>query len=71
MRMKMLDRAFDDGLREYEFLCDEVEWKVECTDDIREMAAIEAFTATPAGAAGWFTWAYTRPAVNTVLDRIR
>jgi CelD/BcsL family acetyltransferase involved in cellulose biosynthesis len=71
LRREMLARAFETGLRRYEFLGDHVDWKREWTDDTHPAMGFTAFTATPAGRAGWLTWAYARPAVRRLQAVLR
>lgn len=71
LRRHMLRKAFQDGLLLYDFLGDAVDWKAEWTDDRRELVAHEAFSPTPAGAAGWLTWRYGYPALRLALARVR
>jgi CelD/BcsL family acetyltransferase involved in cellulose biosynthesis len=71
LRRAMLARAFDEGLRRYEFLGDHVGWKREWTDDTHAAMRLTAFTATPAGRVGWIAWAYARPALRRLQAALR
>jgi len=71
LRRAMLERAFDEGLRRYEFLGDHVDWKREWTDDAHPAMRLTAFTATPAGRVGWLVWAYARPVVRRLQAALR
>jgi CelD/BcsL family acetyltransferase involved in cellulose biosynthesis len=68
LRGRMIEHCFERGLETYEFLGDATEWKQEWTEGTRELVAVEAFRRTPAGAVGWATWAYARPAVNRLAS---
>ena len=49
LRHEMLARAFADGLRRYEFLGVEAEWKREWTDASHELVRVEAFATSLPG----------------------
>jgi CelD/BcsL family acetyltransferase involved in cellulose biosynthesis len=66
LRERMIEHCFGRGLETYEFLGDAAEWKREWVDSTRQRVALEAFRRTPAGAVGWTTWAYARPAARRV-----
>ncbi len=51
LRRAMLARAFANGLRRYEFLGVEAEWKREWTDTYHELIALEAFATSTPGVA--------------------
>jgi CelD/BcsL family acetyltransferase involved in cellulose biosynthesis len=69
IRREMIARAVEAGLRSYEFLGTEANWKLEWTDTERHLRAIEAFSPTVVGTASWILWAYARPALNRALRR--
>jgi CelD/BcsL family acetyltransferase involved in cellulose biosynthesis len=66
----VLERAFAEGLRSYEFLGDEDEFKSEWARDVRVRMTVQAFPPTAAGTAGWAAWAFGRP-VALRLRRLR
>jgi CelD/BcsL family acetyltransferase involved in cellulose biosynthesis len=71
LRERMIEHCFGQGLETYEFLGDATGWKLEWDDATHERVALEAFRRTPAGAVGWATWAYARPAANLLLSALR
>lgn len=71
LRERMIEHCFGRGLETYEFLGDATDWKLEWFDATRELVALEAFRLTPAGAVGWATWAYARPAARRFVSALR
>jgi CelD/BcsL family acetyltransferase involved in cellulose biosynthesis len=67
----MLAWAFARGLRTYEFLGAEEDFKLDWTSGVRDRLAIQAFPHSPAGAAGWCAYAYGRPAAKRARDLVR
>jgi CelD/BcsL family acetyltransferase involved in cellulose biosynthesis len=57
----MVERAFDLGLRSYEFLGAEAQYKMEWAQGVRERRSVQAFDRTPAGLAAYASYAYGRP----------
>jgi CelD/BcsL family acetyltransferase involved in cellulose biosynthesis len=60
----LLERAFDQGLRQAEFLGADEPWKLEWTDTVRELERFEAFSPSVAGMAGWAAERWGRPAAR-------
>jgi CelD/BcsL family acetyltransferase involved in cellulose biosynthesis len=71
LRARMIEHCFGRGLETYEFLGDAADWKLEWVDATRERVALEAFRRSPAGAVGWTTWAYARPAARRLAAALR
>jgi CelD/BcsL family acetyltransferase involved in cellulose biosynthesis len=69
LRYEMLARAFRLGVRTYEFLGSDDAWKLEWTNDAREMTLLHAFAPSIAGLMDWAVWSYGRPAGRRVLRR--
>ena len=67
----MLEWAFASGLRTYEFLGADEEFKLDWTSGLRDRLAIQAFPHSPAGAAGWCAYAYGRPVAKRARDLVR
>jgi CelD/BcsL family acetyltransferase involved in cellulose biosynthesis len=67
----MLAWAFARGLRTYEFLGADEDFKLGWTSGLRERVAMRAFPHSPAGAAGWCAYAYGRPAAKRARDLVR
>lgn len=67
----MLEWAFARGLRTYEFLGADEEFKLDWTAGLRDRLSIQAFPHSPAGAAGWCAYAYGRPAAKRARDLVR
>ena len=67
LREAMIRRAFENGFHTYDFLGDEMPWKMEWTDTIRELKLLQAFSPRPDGVADWAAWAYGRPLAKRVL----
>jgi CelD/BcsL family acetyltransferase involved in cellulose biosynthesis len=59
----MLERAFAEGLRSYDFLGADEAFKMDWARDVRVRMTVQAFPRTVAGMAGWAAWAFGRPAV--------
>jgi CelD/BcsL family acetyltransferase involved in cellulose biosynthesis len=69
LRYEMLARAFRLGVRTYEFLGSDDAWKLEWTNEAREMTLLHAFAPSIAGLTDWVMWSYGRPAGRRVLRR--
>jgi CelD/BcsL family acetyltransferase involved in cellulose biosynthesis len=67
----MLEWAFARGLRTYEFLGAEEDFKLGWTSGLRERLALQAFPHSAAGAAGWCAYTYGRPAAKRARSLIR
>jgi len=70
LRYEMIARAFAEGLRCYDFLGDEAEWKLNWTTTVRERLRVQAFAPSIAGRAEWAAFAYGRPAAKRVLAAV-
>ena len=70
MRYEMLKRAFERGLRSYEFLGSDNPWKLEWTDATRDRMLLQAFPASLQGRIEWLAFAHGRPLVKKALTRI-
>ena len=57
----VVQRAFADGLRSYEFLGEQEAFKLEWARDARERVLVQAFPRSASGLAGWLAFAYGRP----------
>ena len=68
---EMLAWAFRRGLRAYEFLGAEEEFKMDWSSGLRERLAIQALPRSPAGAAGWCAYACGRPAAKRAREVVR
>ena len=71
LRYKMIARAFEAGLRRYEFLGDAEPWKLAWTQTVRERFLVEAFASSPVGLLEWCANVYGRPLARRVLRRGR
>jgi CelD/BcsL family acetyltransferase involved in cellulose biosynthesis len=60
LRARMLERAFDIGLRRYDFLGQDVAWKREWTTEAEDQLLIQVFRG-PLGLADWAMQRYARP----------
>jgi hypothetical protein len=65
----MLERAFERGLRRYEFLGDSDGWKLEWTAAVRERVLLQLFRGGAIGGLEWVAYAYGRPLARRVLRR--
>lgn len=66
LRHDMIRRAFDLGLRRYEFLGGEEQYKLDWTDLAHERLHVQAFAPTPSGIV-WRAAEATRPAAARLL----
>jgi CelD/BcsL family acetyltransferase involved in cellulose biosynthesis len=66
LRHRMIERAFADGLRSYEFLGADEPWKLEWATEMRERSLLQAFAPTPLGLVDWTANAYGRPLARFV-----
>jgi CelD/BcsL family acetyltransferase involved in cellulose biosynthesis len=70
LRFEMLGRAFQLGLRSYEFLGTDEPWKLDWTSSVRERVELRAFAPTAVGVADWAVNHYVRPVVVRALARM-
>lgn len=61
LRFLMLARAFELGLRSYEFLGTDEPWKLDWTSSVRERVELRAFAPTAPGLVDWAANRYVRP----------
>jgi CelD/BcsL family acetyltransferase involved in cellulose biosynthesis len=71
LRYEMIARAFAEGLRCYDFLGDEADWKLNWTHTVRERLRFQAFAPSLAGTVEWAAFAYGRPAAKRLLATLR
>ncbi len=70
----LLERAFSEGLRRYDFLGADEPYKLQWANDARELVLVQAFRNSPAGLVAHAAHAYARPLVKRILalrDRLR
>jgi CelD/BcsL family acetyltransferase involved in cellulose biosynthesis len=67
LRREMIARAFDEGLRSYEFLGADEPWKLEWTNTVRERVLFQAFAPTLRGRLERRAFAYGRPLAKRAL----
>lgn len=70
LRERMIARAFDEGMRRYEFLGDAVAWKREWAEDVHTLMRVQAFHPGPAGTLDWLLHRYGRPLAKRALQAI-
>jgi CelD/BcsL family acetyltransferase involved in cellulose biosynthesis len=70
LRAAMLERAFSEGVRSYEFLGQAEAHKSVWTSTFRERAELRAFAPGAAGRTASAAFAYGRPAVVRMLERV-
>jgi CelD/BcsL family acetyltransferase involved in cellulose biosynthesis len=66
-----LERAFEVGLRRYEFLGTSDAYKLRWATETYDRVLFQAFPPSPVGRAGWFTFAYGRPLAKRAVDEVR
>jgi len=66
-----IKRAFELGLRSYELLGQQDEYKRSWTSTVRERLRLQAFPRRPAGSATYVAWRYGRPMVRALRRRGR
>lgn len=71
LRRSMIERAFADGVRRYEFLGTGAPWKLEWTSTLRRQLIVQAFARTPAGRLDRLAREYGRPVVKAALEKGR
>jgi CelD/BcsL family acetyltransferase involved in cellulose biosynthesis len=69
IRYDMLARAFHGGLRCYEFLGMDDDWKREWTQTSHDRMCVQAFRASTVGTLDWLAHAYGRPAGVFIAER--
>lgn len=67
----MIEYANEKGLQRFEFLGGEDPWKLEWTDDVREVRLFQAFAPTARGAVEWWLHSRARPLAKRALARVR
>jgi CelD/BcsL family acetyltransferase involved in cellulose biosynthesis len=60
-------RAYEQGLRRYDFLGGEDPYKLDWTSQVRERLRLQAFGHTPAGLVAHAAWRYGRPLAKRAL----
>lgn len=68
---RLLERAFERGLRSYELLGNADEYKLRWTDRVRPRIRVQAFPASPAGRVSFLGWHRGRPLVKAVVGATR
>lgn len=71
LRLSMVERAFADGVRRYEFLGVADPWKLEWTSTLRRQLIVQAFARTAAGRLDRVAREYGRPAAKAMLEKSR
>ena len=71
MRYEMIRRAFELGLRSYEFLGANQEWKLEWTDRCHERSRIRVYAPTARGLVAWRARSSGGPLARAALRRLR
>ena len=64
-------RAYEQGLRCYDFLGAEDRYKLDWTDDVRERIRVQAFGRTGRGIAEFAAWRYGRPAAKWAVAAVK
>ncbi|MDP8943904.1 MAG: GNAT family N-acetyltransferase [Actinomycetota bacterium] len=70
LRREMIARAFESGLRRYEFLGAEADWKREWTETSHELGTIEAFKTSLRGVLDAVALTVARPMLARVRARL-
>jgi CelD/BcsL family acetyltransferase involved in cellulose biosynthesis len=68
---QMLEWAYGRGLRTYEFLGADEDFKLDWTSDLRDRLMVQAFPRSAPGAVGFAAYAYGRPMVKRARDLAR
>jgi CelD/BcsL family acetyltransferase involved in cellulose biosynthesis len=63
-----LRRAFDEGLRSYEFLGADEEYKLPWATGMRDCLRLQAFPQSATGIAGYLAYRFARPAAKRALE---
>ena len=71
MRYEMLKRAFDSKLTSYEFLGSNNPWKLEWTDQLRDLMLLQAFSPSVGGRLEWAAYAHLRPRAKKLIAAIK
>lgn len=71
LRHSMIERAFADGVRRYEFLGIADPWKLEWTSTLRRQMIVQAFARTAAGRLDRVAHEYGRPVAKAALAKAR
>jgi CelD/BcsL family acetyltransferase involved in cellulose biosynthesis len=69
LRQRMLRRAFDLGLAQYQFLGRDDPWKRAWTEAAEEQLLVQVFAGTPTGLADWAAHRWARPLAVRLLRR--
>lgn len=71
LRRSMIERAFTDGARRYEFLGIADPWKLEWTSSLRRQLIVQAFARSAVGRLDWLAHQYGRPVAKAALAKGR
>jgi CelD/BcsL family acetyltransferase involved in cellulose biosynthesis len=71
MRLSIIERCFEDGLRSHELLGDESEWKAKFATGSRPYATLRAYRRNPAGIARYAYRGAVRPRLRSAYRRLR
>jgi CelD/BcsL family acetyltransferase involved in cellulose biosynthesis len=69
LRLHMLRRAYEHGLRRYDFLGDDADWKSELAGALSDRLELHAFRPDLAGRLEWAAFTHGRPLVLRLLRR--
>ncbi len=69
LRQRMLRRAFEMELDQYQFLGRDDPWKREWTGNVQEQLLVQVFAGTPTGLADWAAQRWARPLAVRLLRR--
>lgn len=69
LRASMIERAFERGLRRYDFLGKDDPWKRAWTSTVEPQAQFQSFARSPAALADWAAQRYVRPLARRILRR--
>jgi CelD/BcsL family acetyltransferase involved in cellulose biosynthesis len=71
MRLSIIERCFEDGLRSHELLGDESEWKAKFATGGRPYVTLRAYRRNPAGLARYAYRGAIRPRLRSAYRRLR
>ena len=71
LALEAIGWAYEQGLRELDFLGDDDDYKLQWTDRVRHRSVLRFFAPSPAGAAAWAAWVHGRPAADRALEAAR
>jgi CelD/BcsL family acetyltransferase involved in cellulose biosynthesis len=69
LRAATIERAFEVGLRRYDFLGKDDPWKREWTSTVEVQVQLQSFRRTPDATADWAAQRYLRPLARRLLKR--